>query len=297
MLKSVCSRAIIGLLYLLSLLPLEVLYCLALCLFVLLYYVTGYRRSVVDENLRKSFPEKAEEELKEIAKKYYRYLADLVVETIKTISIPKHEIIKRVEGINIDLVNEALDGGRSVIGILGHYGNWEMCAQRFSLLFDKTRIIVYKPLNNPQFDKMMLKVRSRFGANLVNTKTIARHLIKHRNEPTITVMVGDQTPALSELQYFTNFLNQPTGVYLGVEKLAKMTNSSVFFCDIRLVKKGYYSCTFVPLFNESALTAPHEITNTHIGYLENVIKHQPEYWLWSHRRWKHKPEDVVKYAG
>ncbi len=287
-------RLIVGLLSLLSLLPLGVLYGLALCLFILLYYITGYRRAVVDENLRNSFPEKAEAELKGIAKKYYRYLADMVVETLKTLTIPKHEIIKRVEGVNTELVKDALNSGRSVIGILGHYGNWEMCAQGFSLLFEKRRIIVYKPIHNPYVDQIMFKLRSRFGATLVSMKNIGRQLIAYRDEPTITVLVGDQTPAFNELNYFTNFLNQPTGVYLGAEKLAKMTNSLVVFCDIRLKKRGYYTCTFVPLFDEPTATAPYEITKAHVAYLEKVICQQPEYWLWSHRRWKHKPEDVRK---
>lgn len=285
------SRLIVSLLSLLSLLPLGVLYGLALCLFILLYYITGYRRAVVDENLRNSFPEKAEAELKAIAKKYYRYLADMVVETLKTLTITKQEILKRVEGVNTELVKDALNSGRSVIGILGHYGNWEMCAQGFSLLFEKRRIIVYKPINNPYVDKMMYRARARFGATLVSMKNIARQLITYRDEPTITVLVGDQTPALNELHYFTNFLNQPTGVYLGAEKLAKITNSLVVFCDIRLVRRGYYTCTFVPLFDKPTATAPYEITKAHVAYLEKVICQQPEYWLWSHRRWKHKPKD------
>ena len=292
MLKNFFYKLFFGLFFLMSLLPLRVLYFFGSGFYVLLYYITGYRRKVVDENLLNSFPEKSKTEREAIARKYYHYLADLFFETIKMLSISEKELMKRAESVNLNVVTDALNCGKSVIGILGHYGNWELATLRFSMLFEQKRIIVYKPLSNKDEDKLMIRMRSRFGATLVSMKNIARKLIELRHEPTMTVLVGDQTPALAELNYFTNFLNQQTGVFLGTERLAKLNNSLVVFCDISVVKRGYYQCTFVPLFDDPKSTAPYEITQKHVQYLEDVIRQQPEYWLWSHRRWKYKPEDV-----
>jgi KDO2-lipid IV(A) lauroyltransferase len=281
-----------GLLYLISLLPFWLLYLIADLLYILLYYFIGYRRKVVEENLRNAFPEKSETDRRLICKKYYHHLADLMVETIKMLTVSKNEVVKRVHIVNPQAVTDIFKTGKSVIGTLGHYGNWELNALRLSLLFDERRVIVYKPLSNGDFDNMFKSMRSRFGATLIAMKSTMRKLVEYKNERTITVLLGDQTPAYSEIQYFTDFLNQPTAVFLGVEKLAKLTNSAVVFCDVRQVKRGHYKCTFVPMFIAPKQTAEHEITNAHVRYLEEVIRLEPQYWLWSHRRWKFKPEDL-----
>jgi len=279
-----------ALLYLISLLPFQLLYLLSDLIFLILYYLVGYRKKVVEENLKNAFPEKTDLERMQIQKAFMKYLSDLLVETIKLFTISRKEVKKRMVIGNTAYVEQCFQNGRSVIGILGHYGNWEIGGMRFSQLFEEKRIIIYKPLNDKYFDDLMIGMRSRFGATLISMKQTMRKLIQYKNERTITVLVGDQTPAKSEITYFTNFLNQPTAVFLGAEKLAKITNSVVVFCDIRRVKRGYYTCDFVPLFEEPKLTEDYEITKRHVQYLENVIKLQPQYWLWSHRRWKHKPE-------
>jgi len=290
MIKRALNLFILGILYLISLLPFRVIYLLSDFIYLVLYHVTKYRRKVVDENLLNAFPEKSPAERGTISKRYYHYLSDLMVESVKLLTISRKEVTKRVRVSNEELITESFGRGQSVIGILGHYGNWEMGALRFSQLFRERRIIVYKPLSNKFFDKVCKKLRSRFGATLVDMKSTLRKLISYKNEPTVTVLVGDQTPAKSEIKYFTNFLNQPTAVFLGVERLAKITNSAVVFCDVRRIKRGFYECNFVPLFADAKKTEEHEITDAHVHYLEEVIKEHPEYWLWSHRRWKHKPE-------
>lgn len=291
MIKKIFSILILGFLYLVSLLPFRVIYLIADGIYLILYYVTRYRRKVIDENLENAFPEKSEKERETIRKEYYHFLADLIVESIKLLTISEQEVIKRVHVPNPELIKQAFNNGQSVIGILGHYGNWEMNALRFSQLFNEKRIIVYKPLSNNFFNNVIMQMRSRFGATLVDMKSTMRKLVEYRNERTVTVMVGDQTPGKPEIKYFTNFLNQPTAVFLGVEKLAKFTNSVVVFCDIRRIKRGYYQCSFVPMFEEPKATADYEITDGHVQYLENVIRNEPQYWLWSHRRWKFKPEE------
>ncbi|MBS7563135.1 lauroyl acyltransferase [Mucilaginibacter sp. Bleaf8] len=284
-----------GLLYLVSLLPFFILYRIADVLFVLLYYVTGYRRKVVQQNLRNAFPEKSDAERKSIEKKYFLHLADLFVETIKLRSISEKELNKHfaTDGFN-EVVGAAFARGKSVIGVVGHYGNWEMGSMLFSLLTHKKRIVVYKPLSNPDFDDYFKRMRSRFGNTLIPMKSIMRKLVEYRNELTVCILAADQTPSRSEINYFTNFLNQPTAVFLGVEKLARLTDSAVVFGDIRRIRRGHYHCQWVPLFDNAKTTTEYEITNAHVQYLENVIKNDPPYWLWSHRRWKFKPEDMNK---
>jgi Kdo2-lipid IVA lauroyltransferase/acyltransferase len=267
------------------------LYLVSDLIFFFIYYVIAYRKKVVDENLLKSFPEKNDDQRRKLRKQFMKYLADLLVETIKLFTISPQQVRERVTMGNTDYIEQCFRNGKSVIGILGHYGNWEMVGMRYSQLFEEKRIIVYKPLKDQLFDQKMLKMRSRFGATLVSMKQTMRKLVQFKNERTMTVLVGDQTPAKSEVTHFTDFLNQPTAVFLGVEKLAKMTDSVVVFCDIRRVNRGYYTCDFVPLFEEPKKTSPYEITEKHVKYLEEVIRKEPQYWLWSHRRWKYRPEE------
>lgn len=278
-------------LYLISLLPFWVLYLLSDIIFLLIYYVIGYRRKVVQENLLNSFPEKTEEERRAIEKKYFKYLADLTVETVKMITVSEKEIYKRVISPNRELLTKYFSEGRSIMMALGHYGNWEMADLRMSLEIDKPLLVVYKPLTNDTFDQFFIKIRSRFGATLVAMKNIMRTMVKHKDEIIVSAFVADQTPVKHEATYFTTFLNQPTAFFLGVEKLARLSNSVVIFCDVVRTKRGYYSFNLIPLTENPKETTEYEITRAYVQCLETMIKREPQYWLWSHRRWKFKPED------
>ncbi len=285
------TKVAIFFLYLLSLLPFWVLYLVSDAVFIILFYVIKYRRKVVQENLSNAFPEKTETERAAIERKFFSYLADLMVEAIKLISISENQLKKHFTLNNPELLDTFFNRQKSVLGALGHYGNWEMSAQILGFSTKKKKLFIYKPLKNEVIDHFIKKIRSRFGAIPVTMKSTLRTLVSLKNEPKLTVFVSDQTPVREETQYFTSFLNQPTAVFLGIEKMARMTNDPVIFCDIRVVKRGYYSCTFVPLISEPKLTAEHEITDAHVQYLEKVIRAEPAYWLWSHRRWKFKPEN------
>ncbi|MGI4020086.1 MAG: lysophospholipid acyltransferase family protein [Janthinobacterium lividum] len=284
------TKVAIFFLYLLSLLPFWVLYLFADAVFIILFYITHYRRQVVQQNLLNAFPEKTSTERAQIERKFYGYLADLIAEAIKLISISERELKKHFTLNNPELLDTYFNQQKSVLGALGHYGNWEMSAQILGFSTQKKKLFIYKPLSNQVFDTFVKNLRSRFGSTPVTMKATLRTLVALKNEPKLTVFVSDQTPVREETQYFTQFLNQPTAVFLGIEKMAKMTNDPVIFCDIRVYKRGYYSCTFVPLINEPKLSAEHEITDAHVQYLEKVIREEPAYWLWSHRRWKFKPE-------
>jgi len=291
MIKKGLSRLGTYFLYLISLLPFWFLYGVADILFVILYYIVHYRRGVVQENLRNSFPEKTEAERKAIEKKYFRYMADLMMETIKSVSMPAKEVKRRMVCTNPELMEHYFSQGKSILAAAGHYCNWEMACLDFGFLTNKRRMVIYKPQSNEVFTEFFNRTRSRFGATLVPMRQTLRKLIEYKNELTFTVLASDQTPTREDAKYFTTFLNQPTAVFLGVEKLTKVMNCVVIFYKIELVKRGYYTYTFVPLVEEPKNTKPYEITEIHVKYLESLIREKPEYWLWSHRRWKIKPED------
>lgn len=292
MIKKGLSRLGTFFLYLLSLLPFRVLYFISDILFLFLYYITGYRRKVVKENLANAFPEKSVEERARIEKKYYKYLADLIMETIKLISISENEVKRRMQTTNDDLMEHYFSQRKSIISVSAHYCNWEMAAVRFGLITDNKRVIVYKPLSNSIFDDFFNKTRSRFGSTMISMRQTLRKMIEYKNDLIFMVLASDQTPARDDAKYFTTFLNQPTAVFSGIEKLTKMTDAVVAFYRIDLVKRGYYRSTIVPLVEEPNKARPFEITETHVKYLESMIREKPEYWLWSHRRWKIKPENV-----
>ncbi|MDB5007077.1 MAG: lauroyl acyltransferase [Mucilaginibacter sp.] len=281
-------------LYLVSLLPFWALYFISDVLFFFIYHIFGYRKNVVRENLRTSFPEKTAAELKTIEIEYFKYMADLMMETIKTITISAKEVERRMYTTNPEIVEYYFGQGKSITAPTSHYGNWEMAALSFGLLTDKKRLIVYKPQSNIVFNDFFNRTRSRFGTVMISMKQTLRKMVEYKNELTFIVLASDQTPARSDVHYFTTFLNQPTAVFLGAEKLAKLNNSVVLYYRIDYIKRGYYSATLVPLFENPKQTEPYEITNSHVKYLESMIREKPAYWLWSHRRWKIKPEDIQK---
>ena len=292
MIKKAVSYIGIFFLYLLSLMPFWFLYLISDVLCLLVYHIIGYRRKVVEQNLQNAFPEKSAEERKKIEQKFYHHFCDLVVETIKAISISPKQLGKRIVATNPELANKILSNDRKVIAVAGHYCNWELLALGITSITRKKFLIIYKPLSNKVFDHFFINTRSRFKGIPVAMKLVLRKMVELKNEPFMTVLLGDQTPVRHEATYFTNFLNQPTPVFLGVEKMARSFDCEVYFCDMRKVKRGYYTYTAVPLIEDAKAAAPHEITRAHVQYLEKVIREEPEYWLWSHRRWKFNPEDI-----
>jgi KDO2-lipid IV(A) lauroyltransferase len=271
-------------------LPLSILYLFSDGLYYLLYYLIGYRLQIVSTNLQNAFPEKTPLQRKKIAKKYYRYLSDLIVETIKMKSISKKEIMKRMHLLNPELVHQYLNNNQAIILVTGHYGNWEWGIPRISLFSDSPNLIIYKPLSNKGFEDIFNKMRTRFGGIMVPMKNTLRKILEHKNIPHISVFLSDQTPTPDASDYFVDFLNQPTLVFKGIEKIAQKTNYPVVYCHIDRVKRGYYHAEFTTLVEKPKLTVENEITILHNKFLEEIIKEKPELWLWSHKRWKHKPK-------
>jgi KDO2-lipid IV(A) lauroyltransferase len=277
-----------GITWLITLLPLGVLYLLSDFIFLLLYYFPSYRRKVVMNNLVNSFPEKTKKELKDIEKKFYRHLSDLIIETLKTMHVSEKEQRKRFTYNNLDLIYRLREEKRDIIAMLGHYNNWEWPTLLPEYMKYKT-IIIYKPLQNKYFDNFMNRQRSRGGIILTPMSQIIKEIIRNRNEKinTLSIFISDQTPAKKDIKFRMPFLNQDTPVFTGAEKIAKKYDMAVVFFHIQKIKRGYYNLD-IELLAEHAKGLPeHTITKKFTKRLEEIIREKPEYWIWSHRRWKY----------
>lgn len=282
----------IFLLNLISRLPFRLIYIFADLLYVILFYIIRYRRKVTQSNLLNAFPEKSLLERKAIEKKYYRFLADIIVESLKMNSMSAEEVHLRCHLNNPEEVQRHYDQGRSVLLASGHYANWEWGNLALALGFNEPLLVIFKPLTDQAFGEYLNKMRSRFGAIMVPMKLTLRKVIEMKGKKYMFGFASDQTPARHESQYFTNFLNQPTAVFLGLEKISKTTNHPIVFLHIDRVKRGFYEYNFTTLVEDPSSTAEYEITDLHTQKLEQIIRRKPELWLWSHKRWKFKPEEI-----
>jgi KDO2-lipid IV(A) lauroyltransferase len=290
MIKQAASKLGILILNLLSLLPLQVLYVIADFLYYVLYHVIGYRRKVVRENLKNSFPDKSQAEITTIEKGYYRHLTSLIVEIVKMVSISKAELQNRFQFKNLELITGYLSRGKSIFACSAHYGNWEWGTLALGLHMQAEIYGIYKPVSNELFGRWFTKIRTRFGNHFIPMKQTLRAIMESKDRPTVFLFANDQTPLKTESTYWIEFLHQPTAILPGLEKLALRTSRPIFYFKTTVIKRGYYEVECVPLCMEPAVTSPNDITIAHVRMLESIINEKPEYWLWSHRRWKHKPE-------
>ena len=278
---------ILPLIYLISLLPFWFLYRISDVMYFIVYYVIKYRRNVVVQNLRNSFPEKSIEEINKISKKYYAYLCDLILESFKKLTMTKKQTLKHIKFNDKSLFDKMFEEKKSLILLMGHYGNWEMAGSAFTLLAKYQLYVIYKPLSNKYFENLMVKTRTMFGTKLIKVHSTLRDMLANKNSITATAFIADQTPP-PESAYWTMFLNQETPVFTGAEKIGKKLDSPIIFINIDRVRRGYYEITAELLFDNPKETSENEISETFIKRLEKEINKKPEIWLWSHRRWKHK---------
>ena len=278
-------------------LPFGTIYVLSDFLFYVIFYVVRYRRSVVFKNLRNSFPEKSVSEINKIEKSYYRHFCDLVVESFKMFSISEEELKKRFVFSNPDVMQRLYAQKRSVILIGGHFNNWEVLAVACQLGIPHKCLALYKPLQNKWFDKKLRESRSRFGLNMWSIKDVKEMFEKEKNNLNVSIFGVDQSPSNPNTCHWMKFLNQDTGVSFGAEKYAKENNSAVVFGRILKSKRGHYR------FEMEVVTE--NPRDTHTGWImEDVTKrieidviNQPEYWLWSHKRWKRKKPDGIQIGS
>lgn len=246
-------------------------------------------------NLRNSFPEKSEEELKAICKKFYKYLCDLFLETFKTLTISKEKMLERCyfNPAAMEVFDKMAAENKSIILVLGHLGNWEWCGNTFSMQCKHQLYVIYHPLRNEYFDWLVYSMRTRFGTKLIAMKDTFREMLSNREELNATAFIADQTPSNPEGAYWTQFLNQDTPIFKGPELIARKINYPIVYARIKRVKRGYYEMYAEVLCENPKGTTDGEISELHTKRLEQDIISQPEVWLWSHRRWKHKrPEGI-----
>jgi len=276
-------------LWLLSKLPMGILYFKSTALYFLVYHVIGYRKKVVKTNLALAFPEKSEDECNLIAKQFFKHLCDVIFETIKAFTISEKEIRERIKFTNTDILKEYYINNRSILLMAGHYGNWEWSGI-LNKLMKHQGLAVYKTLENKQFDALVRKTREHFGATLVSNKKIVSVLFRKWKEghKTLTYILSDQTPKLGHFKYHDAFMGIDVPMFTGTEELAKRLNFCVMYLKVEKVKRGYYTATLIPLAENPKQYPDFEITRMFFDALEEQIREKPEYYLWSHKRWKHR---------
>jgi KDO2-lipid IV(A) lauroyltransferase len=284
--------------YLVSILPFRLLYLVSDFLFVILYYVWGYRKNVVYDNLVLSFPDKTKAQIKELRRKYYHYLCDLFLETFKMLTISSKAMLQHC---NLDnesqrLLDKLFKEEESAILTLGHKGNWEWAGSAFSLQCRQPFYIVYHPLSNIRLDKVMYKMRNRFGASLITMANAYKSLKQLGKGPVLSAFVADQSPP-PVTAHWTEFLHQNTAFFKGPEKISSKLGQSVVYLSIHRVKRGYYTMHVEMLASSHEHYNVGEITERYVKVLERDIISEPETWLWSHRRWKHKQTPALNVTA
>ncbi len=283
------------LLWLIAWVPFPVLYLLS----DLLYFPVswfGYRRKVILGNLEKAFPDQSPQWRKEIMHKFYRHFCDLFVETLKLQHMSNREIKKRVTVSNIEAMQNAQENGLDIIAISAHYGNWEYIPPAINLHLSTVCCSVYRPLKSKRFDRYMLELRSRFGTLNVSMKNTLRKVAEFKRSKTHFVLglISDQSPSRVDIQYWTTFLTQPTPILMGPEKISKLAKGKPVFVGIRKRRRGHYHIDVIEFPGDVNEAAEYEITEWHVRQLEKYILDQPEFWLWSHKRWKYQNEYYKK---
>lgn len=275
-------------LLLFSRLPLKILYIFSDLIFMVTYYLIGYRRKVIQNNLKNSFPEKSTEELRKIEKQFYRNFCDYIVETFKSFTISSTELRVRVQHLNRDVFKEAKAEGRNVIMLSGHIFNWEWYNALALLIPQEHSIAVYRKVQNGFWEDQIKSLRNRFGNTAVEAREVIRHIFRTPNDGnSVYMFVADQTPHYSEINLGLRFLNQKTPVFIGYDKIATRMDMAFVFCEMKKVKRGFYQVNYHRIYPDGERFEPYEVVTKFHTLLENTIRKHPDNYLWSHRRWKY----------
>ena len=280
--------------FVLSLLPLRVHYVLSDGLYLIVYRLIGYRRSVVHGNLVSSFPEKSTEEILKIERGFYHSLCDYFVETVKMMSMSREQMRRHIVFKGAEVVNESIDAGQSVAAFMGHTFNWEWVASLPMWVSPQAQCgQLYHALENKAFDRLFTHLRQRWGAVSIPLTDILRKTIEFKRQGKATVIgyVGDQVPHWNNIHHWCQFLNHDTPVMTGTERIARKNRQAIVYIDIHRLRRGYYECEFRLITRHPEQMAEYEPTDIYHRMLEETIRRQPELWLWSHNRWKRTREE------
>jgi KDO2-lipid IV(A) lauroyltransferase len=272
--------------YLLSLLPFRVLYLLSDCIAFLLGTVFKYRKAVLDKNLLIAFPEKTAEEREKIKKEFYTNFTDNFIELIKLMTISRAELNKRYVG-NYEVINDLYESGQSVQVHLGHFFNWEMANLANAINLRYPLLVVYMPVTNKQFDRLLLYIRTRFGSKLISAADFKNQFMKNKGKQYCLALVADQSPAGPEGGFWVPFFNKYTPILKGPERGAQLNKTAIVMTKISKVKRGYYRSENVLYTTQPRQLPDGEITNAMLRFIEESLREQPANYLWSHNRWKH----------
>ncbi len=278
--------------FIISLLPLWVFYRLSDGLYYLVYHVVRYRRRVVYANLRSSFPEKSEAEIERIAKDFYSFFCDYIVETLKLFSMGEKNMRKRMKFEGLNQVKEDFANGRSVTLYLGHYCNWEWISS-LGLHLDEQCGQIYHPLENATLDRLFLYMRGRFKAQSIKMDDTFLTILKWKKEgrKNIVGYIADQVPGYNNIHYWADFLHHDTPVFTGAERISKIMDTAVYYIDVERPRRGYYVARFIKIADSLNEHPVFFATEQYFRLLEQNIQRAPQYWLWSHKRWKRTREE------
>ena len=273
---------------LLSRIPLGILYLFSNLLYFITFYVVGYRKKVIYENLKNAFPEKSDTEIKSIAKEFYGRFSDFIVEVLKGITISAEELNRRVKFTNVEVLEPYRSKNQSVVVLASHQFNWEwgLLAGCMQLPFPVDA--VYQRLSSKSFDNLMLATRSRFGGNPIEKDSALREIIKQKNRLKALGIVADQSPIPNAPKHWTNFLNQETAFYLGAQQISRATGYPAFFMKVKNVGRGKYEVELINIGLPPYEKNSFDIIENYARETEKTISEDPAGWLWSHRRWKLK---------
>lgn len=284
---------LIKILYLISRMPLRILYIFSDIIFFLNYYFVGYRKKIISQNLKNSFPEKSNEEIAAIRKKFYLNFSDYLIETVKSFTMSETETKVRMQHINQHLFREAKDEGKNVILLAGHVFNWEWMNTLATVVPQTNCHPVYRKVNSEFWETQMKKVRSKFGNTALEANEVIMNILRNRNNgDSIYLFVADQTPHSSHVNYGLEFLNQRTPAFIGYDKLATRMDLVFIYTEMKKVKRGHYQINYYRMEPEGEKFVTNEVVKKFHQLLENTIKKRPDNYLWSHRKWKY--QDSIK---
>ena len=284
-----------GFFWLVSLMPLSVHYFFSdFLLYPLIYHLIGYRKKVVRENLKGSFPEKSDQELKDIERKFYHFFCDYIVENIKTFSMSKEEMMRRMTFTNLEEAEPGYAEGKVIMFLyLAHYCDWEWIASMPYWSPDRHISQIYHPLYNKVTDRIFLHLREQYGGESIPMKKTLRRCIQMRTEFKKVVIgcISDQLPKWNSIHYFTKFLGRDTATFIGTEQMAKKLNGIVYYGRMSRPKRGYYNCELIKITHNPKEFPDYQLTDIYSQLLEEDIRREPHLWLWSHKRWKRTKEE------
>lgn len=297
--KEFLYNIIYGIFYLVSKLPYRALYVISDIANLVLYHIVRYRRDIVRRNITSAFPEKSLEECISIERGFYKWFCDYFVETVKLMSVSRQELLSRIEFRGIDKIEECFDRGQTCAGILGHYGNWELLSATGLVIKKHPEAVIgliYHPLRSQLFDRLFINMRQSMGGVCVPKKDILRYLVSFRSQNLMNLFgyIADQAPRYRNIHLWLPFLNHDTPVFTGAERIMRKMNNAVFYIDVERPERGKYIYTFKLMTDKPGKMPEFEITKKFFVMLEQTIRREPRFYLWSHNRWKRTREEFDK---